>query len=131
MAAITIATVTIPNWNNGPVTGVALYVYCNAAFTASDGTIVPQTQRPNVTTGLGTFFQIEICTTSGSSLVVPAITLESTTDSPDNPNATYSAVLWDTNSNQFIQTFGTFTNFSLPNSPTSTTWDAVFTANAL
>jgi hypothetical protein len=126
MALITIASVTIPGWQ-GNSSGVDLRIYTNESFTAATGTLYPQSVRQNLAS-LGTFFQSSVCTVSGGSLTVPAITIDSTTDSPDNPDATYSAVLWDTTTNLPLQNFGTFASFALAPTPTSTTWAAIFTA---
>ena len=126
MAEVTIASETVPNWQ-GNTTGVTLRIYCNSDFTASDGTFVPKSIRSNWA-GLGTFYESGACTVSSGSLVIPAVTLESTTDSLDNPTTTYSAVLWDSISGLPIQNFGTYACWSLASTPTSTTWGAVFVA---
>jgi hypothetical protein len=128
MASITIASVTIPGWQ-GNSSGVQLRIYTNQSFTAASGTIYPKsvTLAPS---SLGTFFQSYTCSVSAGSLIIPAVTLDSTVDSPDNPNASYSAVLFDSQSGKQIQSFGTFAAFSLNPSPTSTTWAAIFTADA-
>jgi hypothetical protein len=130
MALITIASVVIPGWQ-GNTTGIQLRIYTNADFTASTGTLYPKTIVPNIkTAGLGSFYQANPCTVSGTTLTLPAVTLDSTTDSPDNPNGTYSAVLFDSISGKQIQDFGTFSAFSLSPTPTSTTWAAIFAAEA-
>lgn len=128
MPLISIASVTIPNWQ-GNTTGVSLRIYANAPFTAQSGTTYGFGSQLNPA-GLGTFFQSVACTSSGGGLVVPSFTLDSTTDSPDNPAASYSAVLWDGTSGQPVQSFGTFAAFALPATPTSTTWGAIFLAEA-
>lgn len=129
MAQVTIGPATLSGWS-GLSTGVALYVFCNDAFTGSDGTLVPKTVRENVKNGLGAFYQSFGCTVSQGQLAIPDVALESTADSPDNPTATYSAVLWDQNSNQQIQSFGTFAAFSISPTPTTTTWAAIFSGEA-
>src|ERR1017187_6132181 len=122
MALITIASVTISGWQ-GNSTGVVLRVYTNASFTAATGTLYPKsnTLAPQ---SIGTFFQSYGCTVSSGCLVIPAVIIDSTTDSVDNPDATFSAVLWDSESGQQIQPF--FSQFALNPSPTSTTWAAIF-----
>ena len=129
MASITIASVTVPNWQ-GNTSGIVLRVYFNEAFTAASGNIYPKTIYSNaaVAASLGTFYQTNACTVTGTSLVIPAITLDSTTDSPDNPGASYSAVLWDSTTGKPIQMFGTFPSFVLDPTHTSATWAAIFTA---
>ena len=126
MSQVTIASATIPNWQ-GNTLGVVLRIYNNASFSAQSGTIYPQSMLTNPA-GLGTFFQAFTCTVSGGSLVIPAITLDSTTDSPDNPQATYTAVIYATSSGQPVQTFGTTPTFYLNPAPTSTTWQAIYAA---
>lgn len=128
MPQITIASATIPGWQ-GNTSGVQLRIYANQSFTASSGTLYPQSNA-NAPASLGTFFQVYPCTVSGGGLVIPAVTLDSTTDSPDNPDATFSAVLFDTQSGKQIQPFGTFPSFPLNPTPTSTTWAAIFSAEA-
>lgn len=125
--AITIASVTIPGWQ-GNSTGVQLRIYTNASFTAARGTLYPKsnTLAPQ---SIGTFFQSHACTMSSGSLVIPAVIIDSTTDSVDNPDATHTAVLWDSASGQLIQPF--FSSFSLDPSPTSTTWAAIFTSDGI
>jgi hypothetical protein len=129
MAQVTISSVTLSGWS-GLTTGVALYVFCDDAFTGSDGAIVPKSVRENVKNGLGAFYQSLGCTVNQGQLVIPSVTLESTTDSLDNSSATYSAVLWDQNSNQMIQQFGTFPSFPVSPAPVATTWAAIFSSEA-
>ena len=129
MAQVTISSVTLSGWS-GPTTGVALYIFANDAFTGSDGTLVQKTVPKNVTSGLGTFFGSYSCSASNGALTIPQVQINSTDDSVDNPGATYSAVLWDQNSNQPIQTFGTLSTFVVPPSPVNTTWSALFTSEA-
>jgi len=128
MSLITITSITIPGWQ-GNTTGVSLRIYANSAFTAESGTIYPQTVLSN-SASLGTFFQSYACTVSSGSLVIPEIEIDSTTDSPDNPSATYSAVLFDSTSGTPIQHIGSQCQFSLSPSPTSTTWAAIFATEA-
>ena len=129
MANVTIATISVPGWQ-GNSSGVSLRIYVNSSFTDAGGVLHQATAPGNLgTASLGTFFATFPCTASSGSLVIPAIPLASTTDSPDNPDATYSAVLWDEASGKQIQPFGTFPSFSI--SPvTSTTWPAIFAAEA-
>jgi hypothetical protein len=130
MASITIASVTVPNWQ-GNTAGIVLRIYFNEAFTAASGTIYPKTVYSNAAgvASLGTFYQTNACTVTGTSLEIPAITLDSTTDSPDNPGASYSAVLWDSTTGKPIQPFGTFRSFVLDPTHTSATWSAIFAAS--
>ena len=128
MAAITISSTALNGWQ-GNSTGVQLRIYTNSAFTASSGNVYPITQLTNPAS-LGQFYQAFNCTVSGTTMTIPSISLDSTSDSPDNPNATYSAVLFDSQSGQAIQSFGTTTQFTLLPTPTTTTWGAIFAAGA-
>jgi hypothetical protein len=74
--------------------------------------------------GQGDFYIQSACTVSGNTLTIPAISLDSTTDSPDNPSARYSAFLVDTSTGDTIQAFGS--SFSLSPDSASTTWPAIF-----
>jgi hypothetical protein len=128
MPLITIASVIIPNWQ-GNTSGIALRIYANAPFTAQTGTLYP-IGLPNNAASLGTFFQSIACTVASGSLTIPAVTLDSTTDSPDNPATSYSALLFDGASGKVIEPFGTFAAFALPATPASTTWAQIFLAEA-
>ncbi len=133
MPSITISSIAIPNWQ-GNASGISLYIYVNSSFTAESGTAYPATVQSHLPhsglASVGTFFLSFPCTVSGTTLTTPSVTLDSTLDSPDNPNATYSAVLWDTVAGQPIQTFGTASEFVVPASPTTTTWEALFPPSA-
>lgn len=134
MALVTIQSATIPNWQGASDT-VALFILVNASFTAATGTIYPATHRDHLPYGgrqsIGAFYLSAACTVSGNNLTIPAIELDSTEDSPDNPSATFSAVLWDTSVGQPIQPFGTFPAFALAPSPTPTSWAVIFEAETL
>jgi hypothetical protein len=128
MANLVIAAVSIAGWQ-GNSSGVSLRIYANDSFTDSGGGIHPQTVVSNLgTASLGTFFQSVKCTVNGSALSIPSITLASTSDSPDNPDATYSAVLWDDASGKQIQQFGTFKSFAVRPGLNPLTWAAIFSA---
>lgn len=128
MPLITIASVTVPGWQ-GNTSGVSLRIYANASFTAESGTLYPRSVLANPAS-LGTFFQSIACTVSDGALTIPEVQIDSTVDSPDNPDVTYSAVLFDSSSGKPIQSFGTDSQFTVSPSPTSTTWAAIFTAEA-
>lgn len=129
MPLVTISSIAVPSWQ-GNTTGIYLYVYNNASFTAESGTYYPKTEWMNLPHGgsssLGTFYQSFPCTVSGTTLTIPQLQLDSTSDSPDNPGATYSAVLWDGTTTQPIQSWGTSAaQFGVSPTPTSTTWTEV------
>jgi len=125
MASITITGQTIANWF-GNTTGIQIRVFVNSSFTANGGSHHPMTVQSNPAS-LGTFLAaVADCTVSGTNLTIPSILLDSTTDSVDNPNASYSAVLFDTNSGKQIQSFGTYSTFTVTPTPTTTTWGNIF-----
>lgn len=129
MPLITIAAVTLPDWQ-GNEAGIELLIYANSEFTAQSGTIHAKSVRSN-SASLGTFFKSVPCTVDGTgNLTIPQLQLDSTVDSPDNPGATFSAVLFDTASGQMIQAFGTRECFGIPADPINTTWATIFTAEA-
>ena len=128
MANITISSATVAGWQ-GNSSGVKLRVYTNDDFIASDGSIYPKSVVNNPP-ALGTFFQEYACSVSSGSLVIPAVTLDSTTDSTDNPDASYSAVLWDSVSGTKIQQFGTRPSFTLQPTPVNITWSQIFSTAA-
>lgn len=131
MSLITIASVTVSGWQ-GNTSGVSLRIYTNADFTAATGTFYPRTVPDNLkSAGLGTFYQSYPCTVANGALTIPAVSVDSTTDSTDNPASTYSAVLWDGTSGKPIQTFGTSSSFALPPTPAATTWAAIFTGEEI
>jgi hypothetical protein len=122
MAVITIASAALADWDLS--SDVQLRIYAQQPFTALDGTLVPQGSPSEDASQNNNFFQSVACTLSGTTLTIAACTLESTTDSPDNPGALYSAWLFTTEG-QRIAPFHEFQSFSLPASPTSTTWAAI------
>jgi len=123
---ISIASVNVPGWS-GATSGISLRIYANQYFTAWDGTPIEQTVPKNASSGLGSFFKSYACTVDGSgNITIPAVTLPSTVDSPDNPSATYTALFWDATLNQNVQIFGTFASWPLLASPSATTWAAIF-----
>ncbi len=128
MATITVSTVTIPSWQGNP-SGIQLRLFNNVSFTAEGGTIYPQSVLANGQ-NIGTFFQIFPCVDSGSpptlGLTIPEIVIDSTTDSPDVPTATYTAILWDTNQSRMVQVLGTF---SVPSTGTATATETLDVAS--
>jgi hypothetical protein len=115
MASIVISSVTIPGWE-GNTTGVQLRIYTNPGFTAQSGTLSPLSAVINPASR-GTFFQSYACKVSSGELGIPQVQIDSTTDSPDNPDANYSAVLSDSTTGKLIQSFGTESTFTIPPSP--------------
>jgi hypothetical protein len=122
MAEISIASVSVPNWELGP--DVQLRIYALQSFIAADATIVAAGTPSEDASQSGNFYQPVACSLSGSTLTVAACTLESTSDSQDNPSATYGAYFYTTEG-QRIGAFAEFANFVLPAAPTSTTWEAI------
>lgn len=127
MASITIASVTVPNWEL--TSDVQLRLYALESFVAADGTLVAAGVPSEDCSQNNNFFQAVNCTLSGTTLTIAACTLESTSDSMDNPEARYGAFFFTTEG-QLIGAFGEFASFALPASPTSTTWGAIAVAQA-
>jgi len=122
MASITIAPISIPNWQLG--SDVQLRIYPLQSFVAADNTILAAGIPSEDVSQSGNFFQLVACTLSGTTLAIASCTLESTTDSLDNPSATYGAVFYTTEG-QRIAAFGEFASFALPSAPAATTWQAI------
>src|ERR1035437_9026670 len=89
MASISIASCTLPNWDISA--DVALRSYALQSFIAVDYSIVAAGCPSEDSTQNGNFFQSVACTLSGTTLTIAACTMESTTDSLDNPSAQYGA----------------------------------------
>jgi hypothetical protein len=123
MAVITINSQNLYGWQ-GNSSNVALQIKCDATFTANSGNIVMATSDNPAS--LGSFYQLYTCTVSGTTLTIPAVTLDSTSDSSNNPSATYSAHLYDQSTNQTIQAYGT--SFGVNPDTTPTTWANIFSA---
>jgi hypothetical protein len=109
--SVTISSTDAINWRYG--TPASLRIYVNSAFFDSDGLYHPAQQ-----TGGPNFYYSATCTAIGTTLTIPSIALPSTTDSGTNPNATYTAVLYDKNGTR-RETW--MANFKLPIA-TPTTW---------
>ena len=122
MASISIASVTIPNWEIG--SDVVLRIYALQPFVAADNTIVAAGVPSEDSSAASNFFQAVACALAGTSLTISACALESTTDSLDNPSAQYGAYFY-TSGGQRIGAFAEFDSFSLPPSPINTTWAAI------
>ena len=125
MASVFIASVNIPNWELGP--DVVLRIYAQQSFEAADGSIIAAGVPSEDASENDNLFQSVACTLSGTTLNIAACSLESTTDSLDNPSARYGAFFF-TNEGQRIGTFAEFGSFVLPSAPASTTWAAIAVA---
>lgn len=89
--AFTISSYSIAGWQYGGTTAT-LKAFANQDFSSSDGQII---KAGNASTGAG-FFRTYTCTVSGTTLTIPQITdIPTTTDSPDNPNATITLRFYD------------------------------------
>ncbi len=125
MATIAIASVSVNNWELG--SDVGLRIYALESFVAADSSIVPSgVPSEDESTNNNNFLAVA-CTVSGTTLTIAACSLKSTTDSLDNPAARYGAYFFN-NEGQNLGAFGEFAAFSLPPSPTSTTWAAIAVA---
>ena len=122
MASISIASASVPNWQQ--TSDVQLRIYPLQSFEAADGSLEVQGSPSADVATAGNWFESVACTLTGTTLTIAACSLESTTDSPDNPAATYGAFFYTTEGQQ-IGPFGAFAKFVLPATPTSTTWAAI------
>ena len=122
MASITIASVNTPNWDL--TSDVVLRIYPLQSFIAADGTMIAAGIPSEDSAQNNNFYQSVACSLSGTTLTIASCTLESTTDSQDNPSAQYSAYFFTTEG-QRLGCFAEFAAFSLPAAPTSTTWNAI------
>jgi hypothetical protein len=127
MPMITIGACSLADWQ-GPETGIFLLIYTDQDFTAQSGAVHPRSVRENAA-ALGTFYKSIALTVAAGALEIPQVQLDSTTDSPDNPGATYSAAIWDSNSAKVVQRFGTQESFPL-GLQTPTTWATIFAGEA-
>jgi hypothetical protein len=122
MAAITIASASIPNWQRD--SDVQLRIYALQSFVTADNSLIAQGTPAFDENVAGNFFVPAACSLSGTTLTIASVALPSTTDSLDNPSATYGAYFYTTEGEQ-IGAFGAFARFVLPAAPTSTTWAAI------
>jgi hypothetical protein len=125
MAVISIASATLANWELS--NDVVLRIYALESFVSADGDLNAAGVPSQDATQNNNFFEQVTCTLSGTTLTIAACTLESTTDSLDNPSAKYGAYFF-TNEGQNLGAFGEFACFMLPAAPTSTTWEAIAVA---
>jgi hypothetical protein len=125
MASISIASVAINNWELG--SDVQLRVYPLESFVSADGDLNSAGDPSEDSSQNDNFFQAVACTLAGTVLTIAACTLESTTDSLDNPAAKYGAFFFTTEG-QNLGAFAEFASFALPAAPTSTTWNAIAVA---
>jgi hypothetical protein len=128
MAVITIASATLPNWELS--SDVVLRIYPLESFISADSNLNEAGIPSEDAAQNNNYFQAVSCTLSGTTLTIASCTLESTTDSPDNPTAKYGAYFF-TSEGQNLGAFAQFAAFALPASPTSTSWHAIAVADGL
>lgn len=124
MPLITIASVTIPNWQRD--SDVELRLFADASFSAQSGDLIVQGDPSENAEKSDNFFVRAACTLSGTSLTIASVQLDSTLDS-DVPSCHWQAWFF-TPDGVRIGAFGEFQRFVLPASPTSTTWAAIAAA---
>jgi hypothetical protein len=112
---VTISAVTAGYYQTA-VPNVELRVYPLNNFLKEDGTPVVAS-----TPGSGRFYSKVTCTVASNTISCPSITVPATESSPDNPSAKLGAYLYTT-TGQPIGVFSVFDKFSVPDSPTTTTW---------
>ena len=128
MAQISIAAAAISNWELGP--DVQLRIYALESFVSADGNLNAAGVPSEDSSQNDNFFQAVTCTLSGTTLSIAPCTLESTTDSLDNPSAKYGAFFF-TNEGQNLGEFAEFAAFALPASPAGTTWKDIAMAQGV
>ena len=120
--SVTIAATAVPNWQRD--NDVVLRIYALASFVAADGTEIVGGDTSMDSSSNSNWFQSLACTITNNQMHIPAVTLPSTTDSVDNPQAAYCALLFTTEGD-LISPYGQFVRFVLPPLPASTTWAAI------
>lgn len=121
---VTIAGQSFAGYNYGGATATVRF-YASDTFTTTAGDVIGAGQ---VGSSAG-FFRSMSCTVAGTTLTCPAVTLPATTDSPDLPQARWTAVLFDAQGTR--RNFFPLSDFKLSHTlGISTTWAAVRLDNA-
>jgi len=111
----TIESISLANWQG--TSNVSLQICCDRSFVGSSGAIIQKSSDR-------TFFTLQACSISGTTLTIPAITIESTVDSVSNPYALYTAYFYDAALCERLTMFGGC-SFPVP-ATTTTTWATIF-----
>ena len=119
---VTVAPVTVPNRQGGEGTA-QLRVYANKSFYASDGSFVPGSRVDSA----DVYVKVD-CTVAQTSVICPAIILQSTTDAADVTTATYFAAIYDGRGVRRI-VLGNNTALAPTLAPT-TTWTQITKSNS-
>lgn len=115
MSAVIVEAVNSPTIYRWPGSTAFLRIYCNSAFFNSTGAFIGQGNAASV----NSYYLQVLCTVVGNVLYIPSFQIDSTTDSPTNPAATYTAVLFTSNGARV----GNFlANFGVPQIPANQTW---------
>lgn len=91
MSTITITETIFPSYQRGGASAT-LRIYADETFVASSG------QQINRSTGKANWYKSVAGTVSSNNVTIPTFNIDSTVDS-SNPQATYSAALFDSNGN--------------------------------
>lgn len=91
MSTITITETVFPNYQRGGA-AASLRIFADETFVASSG------QQINRSINKSNWYKSVSGTVSSNSVTIPAFTIDSTTDS-SNPQASYSAAIYDSNGN--------------------------------
>ena len=128
---ISIAEFRISDWRTKDKTNLVLRVYPNESFVAEDGLDGQPVEAGGVMYG-----EVPVAvnneTVSGytsPTLVIPALTLLSTTDARVNPRVTYRAEIWNTAKSKKIASLPLLDNFRVQFSPTTITWTDIIQFN--
>jgi hypothetical protein len=93
MSQIMIAGEVVPNWNRRE-TDLELWIFADETFNTSEGVTIPAGNQTNK----NAFYKIPLVTDRDArTLTIPNVTLYSTIDSPNRPNAKYTAYIYRSN----------------------------------
>lgn len=124
-AQVTISSQQIKNWQGG--TSVELRIYALDDFVDASGQPVQKGSPYDITQAK--WFTKVTCTVASTTLTCPAVTVPPTENSIDKPSAKLGAFLFNPTTSRLIGPYSVFSSFSVPASPSSTTWADLRTHN--
>jgi hypothetical protein len=124
-AQVTIASQQIKNWQGG--TSVELRIYALDDFVDATGQPVVKGSPYDQTQGK--WFSKVTCTVASTTLTCPSVNVPPTVNSIDKPGAKLGAFLFNPSTNRLIGPYSVFGSFSVPASPSSTTWSDIRSYN--
>lgn len=112
MASITISTISFGIPYQGTATSLELRIFAGGSFITADSELIPAS--PLV-------YKTATCPIAGGIVTIPAVTLDSTTDSLTNPNVRYTlAALYEPDKSTPVAVV--LDNFEISHVYTTTTW---------